>query len=82
MNGTGAPPSPPRVLVVGLGIVGLALAWRLRLGGAAVIAGSVRAGRRGAGARAGASCGLVQDTGEAKMGKVVIGDGHGQVAHA
>ena len=36
MNGTGAPPSPPRVLVVGAGIVGLALAWRLRLGGAAV----------------------------------------------
>ncbi len=36
MNGTGAPPTPLRVLVVGAGIVGLALAWRLRLGGAAV----------------------------------------------
>ncbi len=35
MSGTGASP-PPRVLVVGAGIVGLALAWRLRLGGAAV----------------------------------------------
>ena len=28
--------NPPRVLVIGAGIVGLALAWRLRLGGASV----------------------------------------------
>ena len=35
MSGAGASP-PPRVLVVGAGVVGLALAWRLCLGGAAV----------------------------------------------